>query len=77
MTFIMRGLFGSGRRPCRGRVLDHAEPLWPAGETDPFYSNKQIIGRYYVQPILPQTSGHLAKLKSGSELMMALPTEAF
>ncbi len=47
------------------------------GDTDPFYSNKLVIGRYYAQRILPETSGHQAKLKSGSDLMMALPAEAF
>jgi alkylation response protein AidB-like acyl-CoA dehydrogenase len=48
-----------------------------AGSTDPFYSNKVVLGRYFVQRILPDTGGHLAKLTSGSELMMALPAEAF
>ena len=57
--------------------MDHSEPLWPVGEADPFYSNKQVIGRYHVQPILPETNGHLAKQTNGSELIMALPTEAF
>jgi hypothetical protein len=48
-----------------------------AGDTDPLYANKLIIGRYYMERILPETSGHLAKLKTGSEAMMALPVEAF
>ena len=48
-----------------------------AGETDPFYANKLVVGRYYVERILPETAAHLAKLKSGAELMMALPAEAF
>ena len=47
------------------------------GESDPFYANKLVVGRYYVERILPETGGHLAKLKTGSELMMALPVEAF
>ena len=47
------------------------------GETDPFYANKLVIGRYFIQRILPEAGGHLAKLKTGSELMMALPAEAF
>ena len=47
------------------------------GESDPFYANKLVVGRYYVERILPETGGHLAKLKTGSELMMALPAEAF
>jgi alkylation response protein AidB-like acyl-CoA dehydrogenase len=48
-----------------------------AGESDPFYANKLVVGRYYVERILPETGAHLAKLKTGSELMMALPAEAF
>ena len=48
-----------------------------ASDTDPFYATKLILGRYYMQRILPDTTGHLAKLTSGSELMMALPAEAF
>ncbi|MBA4012862.1 MAG: acyl-CoA dehydrogenase [Phenylobacterium sp.] len=48
-----------------------------AGETDPFYANKLVVGRYYVERILPETGAHLTKLKTGSELMMALPAEAF
>ena len=47
------------------------------GDTDPFYATKLIVGRYYMERVLPETSGRLAKLKSGSELMMALPAEAF
>lgn len=48
-----------------------------AGDTDPFYANKLVIGRYYVDRILPETSAHLAKLKTGADLMMRLPAEAF
>ena len=48
-----------------------------AGESDPFYANKLVVGRYYVERILPETAAHLAKLKTGAELMMALPAEAF
>ncbi|MGH6998065.1 MAG: acyl-CoA dehydrogenase C-terminal domain-containing protein, partial [Phenylobacterium sp.] len=47
------------------------------GESDPFYANKLVVGRYYVERVLPETAAHLAKLKTGSELMMALPAEAF
>ncbi len=47
------------------------------GDTDPFYQTKLTLGRYYIQRVLPETSGRLAKLKTGSELLMALPAEAF
>jgi alkylation response protein AidB-like acyl-CoA dehydrogenase len=48
-----------------------------AGDTDPFYANKLAVGRYYLERILPETATRLAKLKAGSEAMMALPAEAF
>jgi alkylation response protein AidB-like acyl-CoA dehydrogenase len=48
-----------------------------AGDADPFFANKLVIGRYYIQRILPQAGAHLAKLTTGSELMMSLPADAF
>ena len=48
-----------------------------AGDADPFYAAKLTVGRYFVQRLLPDAGAHLAKLTTGSELMMALPAEAF
>jgi hypothetical protein len=48
-----------------------------AGETDPFYDTKLTVGRYYVERVLPETASRLAKLKTGSDLLMKLPAEAF
>ncbi len=48
-----------------------------AGDTDPFYANKLIVGRYFIERLLPGAGAHLAKMKTGSESMMALPAEAF
>jgi hypothetical protein len=56
-------------RTCQAKIA--------AGETDPFYANKVVLGRYFLQRILPDAGAHLAKLITGSELMMALPAEAF
>ena len=47
------------------------------GATDPIYQQKLTVGRYYIARVLPQTAAHLAKLKTGAELMMALPADAF
>ena len=47
------------------------------GETDPFYANKLIVGRYFLQRVLPDAGACLAKLKTGAEPVMALPAEAF
>ncbi|WP_375201118.1 acyl-CoA dehydrogenase C-terminal domain-containing protein [Hyphococcus sp.] len=44
---------------------------------DDFYKNKLITAKYFVDRILPERSAHLAKIKSGSEAMMALDAEAF
>ena len=48
-----------------------------AGDTDPFYANKLIVGRYFLERILPDAASHVVKLKTGAELMMALPADAF
>ncbi|MBU3974470.1 MAG: acyl-CoA dehydrogenase C-terminal domain-containing protein, partial [Alphaproteobacteria bacterium] len=48
-----------------------------AGSTDPYYANKLMTGRYFVERILPDTGAHLAKLKTGADVLMAMPAEAF
>jgi alkylation response protein AidB-like acyl-CoA dehydrogenase len=48
-----------------------------AGDADPFYANKLLTGRYFLQRVLPDTTACLAKLKGGAEAVMALPAEAF
>ncbi|OYU68811.1 MAG: acyl-CoA dehydrogenase [Alphaproteobacteria bacterium PA2] len=59
------------------RIAQAAQAKIAAGDTDPFYANKLVIGRYFLERVLPDTGSHLAKLKTGSELMMALPADAF
>ena len=48
-----------------------------AGSTDPFFTTKVVTARYFIERILPDAGAHLAKLKTGSETLMALPAEAF
>ncbi|MEI9965352.1 MAG: acyl-CoA dehydrogenase C-terminal domain-containing protein [Caulobacteraceae bacterium] len=48
-----------------------------AGKDDPFHAAKLTTGRYFIDRILPEASGHLAKLKAGADALMALPDEAF
>ena len=48
-----------------------------AGDADPFYANKLKTGRYFVERILPDAAGHLAKLKTGAEVLMDLEADAF
>ncbi|WP_340645970.1 acyl-CoA dehydrogenase C-terminal domain-containing protein [Phenylobacterium sp.] len=58
-------------------IAKTAQAKIAAGDTDPFYATKLTVGRYYMQRVLPDAGAHLAKLMTGSELMMALPAEAF
>lgn len=48
-----------------------------AGDSDPFYANKIATGRYFLDRVLPDAAGHLAKLTTGAESMMALDAGAF
>jgi len=47
------------------------------GTTDPYYANKLMTGRYFVERILPDTAAHLVKMKTGAEVLMQMPAEAF
>ncbi len=48
-----------------------------ARDPNPFYKNKLITARHFIERIAPEGSAHLAKLKSGSANLMSLPAEAF
>ncbi|WP_333590918.1 acyl-CoA dehydrogenase C-terminal domain-containing protein [Brevundimonas sp.] len=48
-----------------------------AGSTDPFYVAKLQTGRYFVERILPDGAAHLKKLKTGADVLMTMPAEAF
>ena len=47
------------------------------GSADPYYATKLAVGRFYLERVLPDAAGHLAKLKSGPATVMALEAEAF
>ncbi|MEO8926134.1 MAG: acyl-CoA dehydrogenase C-terminal domain-containing protein [Caulobacteraceae bacterium] len=47
------------------------------GDTDPFFANKLIVGRYFMERVLPDAGARLAKLKTGSATLMSYPAEAF
>jgi alkylation response protein AidB-like acyl-CoA dehydrogenase len=51
--------------------------LEAAGSGDPFYAQKLMTGRYFVTRMLPEGAAHLARVKTGAEVMMAVPAEAF
>ena len=48
-----------------------------AGSTDPFYVSKLQTGRYFVERILPDAGAHLTKMKTGADVLMAMPADAF
>jgi len=48
-----------------------------AGDADPFYAGKLTVGRYFIARVLPEAAAHLAKLKTGAAVVMALPADAF
>jgi hypothetical protein len=71
-------LFGlTGLAYAWAQIAEAAAARIAAGETDPFYANKLVTGRYFLARVLPETASRLAKLKAGAELMMALPADAF
>jgi alkylation response protein AidB-like acyl-CoA dehydrogenase len=59
------------------QIAKAAQAKIAAGDTDAYYANRIVIGRYYLERVLPETSGRLAKLTAGSATMMALPADAF
>jgi alkylation response protein AidB-like acyl-CoA dehydrogenase len=59
------------------RMAKAAQAKIAAGDADPFYANKLITGRYFLERILPEGAAHLAKVKTGAGPVMALAAEAF
>jgi alkylation response protein AidB-like acyl-CoA dehydrogenase len=43
----------------------------------PFYENKLVTARFFMERVMPETAAHLARISSGADTMMALPAEAF
>jgi hypothetical protein len=48
-----------------------------AGDADPFHAQKLMVGRHFLERVLPDAAAHLAKLTSGSATLMSFPAEAF
>ena len=59
------------------KMAKAAQAKIAAGEADPFYANKLVTGRYFLERILPEGAAHLAKVKTGAGPVMALAAEAF
>ena len=59
------------------QMAKSAQAQVDAGSTDPYYANKLMTGRYFVKRILPDAGAHLKKLKTGADVLMQMPAEAF
>jgi len=57
------------------RMADVA--LRGAAAGDPFYADKLATARYFYARVLPDAASHLAKVKSGAGVVMALRADAF
>ncbi len=61
---------------CLGLMWARMAKAALAGDDD-FHRAKLATGRYYMTRLLPATSLHLARIRSGADPVMALPAEAF
>ncbi|MBE7218265.1 MAG: acyl-CoA dehydrogenase C-terminal domain-containing protein [Caulobacteraceae bacterium] len=59
------------------KIAHAAQARIAGGDADPFYANKLLVGRYFLDRVAPEGAVHLAKLKTGAASMMALPADAF
>ena len=59
------------------QMAKSAQAQVDAGSTDPYFANKLMTGRYFVERILPDAGAHLKKLKTGADVLMQIPAEAF
>jgi acyl-CoA dehydrogenase len=46
-------------------------------DTQDAMASKLVVGRFFMERLLPETAAHLARITAGSETVMALPAEAF
>ncbi|MFZ4166531.1 acyl-CoA dehydrogenase C-terminal domain-containing protein [Brevundimonas sp. NPDC058933] len=59
------------------QMAKSAQAKIAAGDADPYYVTKLQTGRYFVERILPDAQAHLTKMKTGAEVLMQMPAEAF
>ncbi|WP_312146448.1 acyl-CoA dehydrogenase C-terminal domain-containing protein [Brevundimonas sp.] len=59
------------------QMAKSAQAKIAAGDADPYYVTKLQTGRYFVERILPDAGAHLTKMKTGAEVLMQMPAEAF
>ena len=54
-----------------------AKAAFAKAGSEPFYDTKIKTGRYFIDRVLPDISGHLAKVKTGAGPVMALSADEF
>ena len=59
------------------QMAKSAQAKIAAGDADPYYVTKLQTGQYFIERILPDASAHLVKMKTGAEVLMQMPAEAF
>ena len=70
------GLVALGYMWCK--IADSAVTLRADGQGDAdALGQKLIVGRFFMERVLPETAAHLARIEAGAETLMALPAEAF
>jgi len=72
----MFALVAMGQVWARSAKVAQAK-LAEGAEDKAFYEAKLVTGRFFMERMLPETSGLLSKIQAGGESMMALPAEAF
>jgi alkylation response protein AidB-like acyl-CoA dehydrogenase len=71
-------LFGlTGLAYMWAQMAKAAQAHIDAGDADPWYASKILVGRHFLERILPQAGAHLAKMKAGSATLMSFPAESF
>ena len=59
------------------RIVKAAEARAALGDRSPHIVSKPLIGRFFVEQVLPETSALLTRIQSGAAPLMAVPAEAF
>jgi len=61
-----------------GRMAKTAQERIAGSDGDAgFLEQKLLLGRFFMERAMPETSAHLARISAGAETMMTLPAEAF
>jgi hypothetical protein len=71
------GLVALGYMWCRMTEVATAKLAAAPGSNEGHLRGKLVVGRFFVEKMLPETAFLLARIKTGAATVMALPEEAF